>query len=176
MQQNSNNSERCYSKRLVHDSTLVRETHTSVIWQAMQRCLSATDWHSKILLQIIGLLFFSQKYCFTLCSWLHRWVPAERWWPQGKHSSALGDRSHASRQPRREPWAPEQVWGLTGSRNHLLTQCRSLIPGSPCDCVLFHCRSLSAGEQTQWGGLRAGWQNPYNTHATISCARVSVCK
>lgn len=90
-----------------------------------------------------------------------------RWWPRGKRLSALGDHNHAWRQPRKEPWAPEQVWGLTDSHNHLLTQCRSLKPGSPCDCVLFHCRSLATGEKTKWGGWRERCQNLHKTHTTV---------
>lgn len=104
---------------------------------------------------------------FSTIGWIAR-VPVGRWWPQGKHWSARGGRSRALRQPHKGPWAPEQVWGLTCSHSHPLTQCRSLKPGSPYDCALFRCRSLAPGEQTKWGGWRAGWQN-LHTYCTFVC-------
>lgn len=117
--------------------------------------------------------FDPNQILFSTLGWEAR-VPVGRWWPRGKRWSARDGRSRASRQPHRGPWAPEQVWGLTSSRIHLLTQCRSLKPGSPYDCVLFHCRSLAAGGQTKWGGWRAGWQNldKHTYCTTFMCAHM----
>lgn len=122
-------------------------------WQAVtsRECNSKSS-------KLTSTYFDPNQILFSTVGWI---VPVGRWWPRGKHWSALGGRSRALRQPHKGPWAPEQVWGLTGSHNHLLTQCRSLKPGSPYDCVLFRCLSL---------GWEQGGKIYTNTHTVLSCA------